>query len=88
MANNRLWAVCKDDNEAEMLIKYYPCEDGGWSGEMIRRDEFFKKHENCPSNHGLGENIQFVHEQDERVKLYDFTVQGKTKIYFKENLIN
>lgn len=87
MANNRLWAVCKDDNEAEMLIKYYPCESGGWSGEMVRRDEFFARHEKCKSNEGCGENIIFCAEQDDpRIEKYDFTEShlGKTKIYLKK----
>lgn len=90
MANNRLWAVCKDDNEADCLTKYYPCEAGGWSGPFSNKDEFFKKHENCPSNHGCGENILFVTEQDDpRVEFYDFrkSYLRETKIYFKGDKI-
>jgi hypothetical protein len=28
MANNRLWAVCKDCNEAQFITKYYPSANG------------------------------------------------------------
>jgi hypothetical protein len=81
MANNRLWAVCKDDSKAVCLNKY------PWGGGFQNHDEFFEKHSNCPSEHGCGENILFVTEQDDdRVEKYDFTdsVNNNTKIYIKK----
>ena len=84
MANNRLWAVCKDDNKAVVLIKYYPGPPG-WGGGFNDKDEFFTEHDRCPSNHGCGENILFVTEvDDERVEKYDFTDFHNIKIFLKE----
>lgn len=81
MANNRLWAVCKDDNECVCLTKCYTTGWGG--GDFNRHDEFFEKHNACPSSHGCGENILFVTEVDDpRVKLYDFGDFKNIKIYF------
>lgn len=82
MANNRLWAVCKDDNEAKCLTKYSPT-GGDWGG-FHEQPEFFAKHDKCPSNHGCGENMKFVTEtEDDRVKEYDFRDFKKIKIIFK-----
>ena len=86
MANNRLWAVCKDDNNAQMITKYYPPE---WDlpEDVVGINRFLKNHKDCPSNHGCGENIVFVTEvDDERVEKYDFTdsVNNNTKIYIKK----
>ena len=69
MANNRLWAVCKDDNECACLAKSY----GSWEGGFHDCNDFFKKHVECPSQKGGGENIVWVDENDERVILYDFS---------------
>jgi len=80
MANNRLWAVCKDDNECTCLGKSY----GEWSGIHDAEPEFWEKHYNCPSQHGCGENIIFVTEvDDERVEKYDFSTKGAYKIFLK-----
>lgn len=88
MANNRLWAVCIDDNDARMVTKYYPC-DNGWGyleGNKDYVEEFMTKHAWCKSNQGCGENIIFCTEQnDPRIEKYDFTKshEGITKIYLK-----
>lgn len=81
MANNRLWAVCKDDNEASCLSKSY----GTWAGGFRCDDEFFTKHETCPSQRGGGENIVWTDEQDDRVIFYDLRNSHKegAHIYFK-----
>jgi len=81
MANNRLWAVCKYDNEAACLGKSY----GLWGG-LRSPDDFFKEHENCPGNKGGGENIAWCDEDDDRVIQYDFRYydnNNKIYIYFK-----
>lgn len=81
MANNRLWAVCKHDNEASCLSKSY----GNWGGGFYCDDDFFNKHEGCEGQGGGGENIAWTDEFDDRVILYDFTNSHnqKTHIYFK-----
>lgn len=82
MANNRLWAVCKDDNEARCLAKSY----GDWAGGFNSQDTFFTAHLNCPSNHGGDENILFVTENEDagghvRVKQFDFSDHNHVHIY-------
>lgn len=43
-------------------------------GTAEGHDEFFKKHKDCPSNKGCGENIHFATEVgQEGVILWDFT---------------
>jgi hypothetical protein len=81
MANNRLWAVCKFDNECSCLSKSY----GYWGGGFHCDDEFFTKHQNCPGNRGGGENIAWCDENDDRVIRYDFinAFNNETRIYFK-----
>lgn len=83
MANNRLWAVCKDDNEAAIITKYYPSAEGwGSMNTWVNQDDFFNRHAACASNHGCGENILFVAEHDDpRVKEYDYRVKP-VRIYF------
>lgn len=86
MANNRLWAVCKIDNDAHVVLKYYP---GEWY-HVNEDSDWFRQH-----NHRLhggseilddlcGTHIVFVQEVDDsRVKHYDFRTFGKAKIYLK-----
>lgn len=94
MANNRLWAVCKHDNEAVVLLKNY--SDWYHVGVEDDHNEFFIKHKDCPGNRGCGENIVFVTEiDDDRVIMFDFMntekieMDGelmevrKTKVYLK-----
>ena len=50
MANNRLWAVCKADNEASCLSKSY----GNWAGGFYCDDDFFSKHTECEGQLGGG----------------------------------
>lgn len=89
MANNRLWAVCVDDNEAVCLAKNY----GSWDGHFQENPAFFDKHADCPSNHCCGENIIFCTEvNDKRIAFYDFRT-SPVKIYLAgqslpENLNN
>lgn len=83
MANNRLWAVCKEHNEASCLGKSY----GNWSGGFNCDDDFFNRHTECEGQKGGGENIAWVDENDERVIMYDFDrtkyENNKCHIYFK-----
>ncbi len=82
MANNRLWAVCKDDNECIVLAKNYSDWYAVNTEEYV--NEFYQKHKDCKSNHGCGENMVFVTEvDDDQVKLYDFA-QKPVKIYLNE----
>lgn len=84
MANNRLWAVCKDDNKCTALAKNY--SDWYCVGEEEGHNAFFLKHADCPSNHGCGENILFVTEvDDDRVELFDFSDPADLKIILKQS---
>ena len=89
MANNRLWAVCKICNRAVVLMKYYPSQWYFTPNEMVgmnEKEDFINSHIDVhpESDHGSGETIAFVTEEDERVKLYDFKVFNEPKIYFKD----
>lgn len=80
MANNRLWAVCKADNECVVLLKNYSVWYCVNTEEYL--DTFFESHKEHKGNEGCGENIVFVTEVDDdpRVKLYDFS-KRPPKIY-------
>lgn len=85
MANNKLWAVCKNDNKAKRITKYDV--RSGW-GDLLDHDgidleQFMNEHNDCPANKGCGENILFVSETDDRVELYDFHELDNPRIYFK-----
>ena len=84
MANNKLWAVCKDDNRCILMAKNY----SDWymvNGEKDYND-FFEEHKDCKSNRGCGENIVFVTDvDDDRVEKYDFTDYYNIKIFIKND---
>lgn len=79
MANNRLWAVCRDDGEATSVCKWYGWFEG-WGEISDRQKEFFERHAGCPSNRGCGENFVFVTEMEERIKKIDMTSYPKDGI--------
>lgn len=83
MANNRLWAVCKADNKCIALLKNY--SEWYCIGQDEDHNKFFQEHEDCEGNKGCGENIVFVTELDDKVKLYDFSRKDypDVRIYLK-----
>lgn len=86
MANNKLWAVCKHDNEATVLLKNY-C-DWYCVGNEKDHNDFFQKHVDCKGQEGCGENIVFVREtgDDDRVAMFDFRYiypDNRCRIYLK-----
>lgn len=82
MANNRLWAVCKDDNKGIVLCKNY--SDWYKVGADQDHNKFFMEHVDCPSNRGCGENIKFITEvDDDDLILLDFRDYSDVRIYLK-----
>lgn len=49
MANNRLWAVCKDDNKCKMITKYYASCPWDLPEDVLSINNFLKEHEQTKS---------------------------------------
>lgn len=86
MANNRLWAVCKLDHRAHVVMKYYP--SGWYISHSHDECGWFEKHgheESREADHMGGSHIVFIRETDhDRIKEWNYDNYGNTSIFLKE----